>query len=174
MASGASAGPTKRVLVPVANGSEEMEAVIVIDVLRRAGTAKVHDYKKQFCSQASGPENCCMCLWGFVTRAYTHAHTHLRTEDRGHHVHACAGADVVVASVEDSLQVKCARGTNVVADTLLKSVPADEVFDLIALPVCEHSKQINQQLCTLISTNPTHVQLKWFLKKCLPSDHLTH
>lgn len=28
---------TKRVLVPVANGSEEMEAVITIDVLRRAG-----------------------------------------------------------------------------------------------------------------------------------------
>lgn len=27
----------KRVLVPVANGSEEMEAVILIDVLRRAG-----------------------------------------------------------------------------------------------------------------------------------------
>lgn len=28
---------SKRVLVPVANGSEEMEAVIIIDVLRRAG-----------------------------------------------------------------------------------------------------------------------------------------
>lgn len=29
----------KKVLVPVANGSEEMEAVITIDVLRRAGLA---------------------------------------------------------------------------------------------------------------------------------------
>jgi 4-methyl-5(b-hydroxyethyl)-thiazole monophosphate biosynthesis len=27
----------KRVLVPIGNGSEEMEAVITIDVLRRAG-----------------------------------------------------------------------------------------------------------------------------------------
>lgn len=27
----------KSVLVPIANGSEEMEAVIIIDVLRRAG-----------------------------------------------------------------------------------------------------------------------------------------
>jgi 4-methyl-5(b-hydroxyethyl)-thiazole monophosphate biosynthesis len=31
----------KKVLVPVANGSEEMEAVIIIDVLRRAGAEVV-------------------------------------------------------------------------------------------------------------------------------------
>ena len=37
----------KRVLVPISNGIEEMEAVIIIDVLRRAGAevtvASVHD-----------------------------------------------------------------------------------------------------------------------------------
>ena len=31
------ASASKKVLVPIADGSEEMEAVIVIDVLRRAG-----------------------------------------------------------------------------------------------------------------------------------------
>ncbi len=52
----------KRVLVPIGMGSEEMEAVITIDVLRRSG------------------------------------------------------ADVTVASVEDSLQVTCSRKVNLVAD----------------------------------------------------------
>ncbi|PRQ31059.1 putative protein deglycase DJ-1, class I glutamine amidotransferase [Rosa chinensis] len=33
----ASASPAKKVLVPIANGSEQMEAVISVDVLRRAG-----------------------------------------------------------------------------------------------------------------------------------------
>ena len=33
----AMAGASKRVLVPIGNGSEEMEAVVIIDVLRRAG-----------------------------------------------------------------------------------------------------------------------------------------
>lgn len=36
-----SVGERPKVLVPVANGSEEMEAVIIIDVLVRAG-AEVH------------------------------------------------------------------------------------------------------------------------------------
>eukprot|EP00197_Chlamydomonas_leiostraca_P011273 CAMPEP_0202865236 /NCGR_PEP_ID=MMETSP1391-20130828/5408_1 /ASSEMBLY_ACC=CAM_ASM_000867 /TAXON_ID=1034604 /ORGANISM="Chlamydomonas leiostraca, Strain SAG 11-49" /LENGTH=198 /DNA_ID=CAMNT_0049545045 /DNA_START=206 /DNA_END=802 /DNA_ORIENTATION=+ len=80
MATGAAAGPAKRVLVPIGTGSEDMEAVIVIDVLRRAG------------------------------------------------------AEVVVASVEDSLEVKCSRGIKLVADVLMKNVASSETFDLIALP----------------------------------------
>ncbi|BDA44766.1 Protein/nucleic acid deglycase DJ-1 [Coccomyxa sp. Obi] len=69
----------KSVLVPVASGSEEMEAVVIIDVLRRAG------------------------------------------------------ADVTVASVEDSLQVEMSRKVKIVADKLIADV-SGESYDLIALP----------------------------------------
>lgn len=48
----------------------------------------------------------------------------------------CAGATVVVGSVEDSLQVNCARGVKLVADVLVKDLDTkSEHFDLIALPV---------------------------------------
>ena len=70
----------KTVLVPVANGSEEIEAVTIIDVLRRAG------------------------------------------------------ADVTVASVEDSLQVEMSRQVRVIADKLISDCATD-TFDAIALPV---------------------------------------
>ncbi|KAF8062020.1 DJ1B [Scenedesmus sp. PABB004] len=84
-AAAAAEGAVKTVLVPVGNGSEEMEAVIVIDVLRRAG------------------------------------------------------AHVVVASVEDSLEVTCSRGVRLVADALIGDAAAaagagGAGFDLIALP----------------------------------------
>lgn len=69
----------KKVLVPIGTGTEEMEAVITIDVLRRAG------------------------------------------------------ADVVVASVEESLEVKCSRGVKIVADKLIGDVTGD-TYDLIACP----------------------------------------
>jgi 4-methyl-5(b-hydroxyethyl)-thiazole monophosphate biosynthesis len=69
----------KRALVPIANGSEEIEAVCIIDTLRRAGT------------------------------------------------------EVVVASVEDTLQVTASRETKLVADVMIAAC-RDEVFDLIALP----------------------------------------
>ena len=36
-----------KVLVPISNGTEEMEAVIIIDMLRRAGTIRT------LCAQAS-------------------------------------------------------------------------------------------------------------------------
>ena len=58
------AAAAKKVLVPSGTGSEEMEAVICIDVLRRAG------------------------------------------------------ADVIVASVEESLEVKCSRSVVILADTV--------------------------------------------------------
>lgn len=75
----ASAGGSKTVLVPVGNGSEEIEAVTIIDVLRRAG------------------------------------------------------ADVTVASVEDTLQVDCSRGVKLVADVSISDL-ADQEFDCIACP----------------------------------------
>ncbi len=74
---------TKRVLVPIADGIEEIEAVCVIDVLRRAG------------------------------------------------------ADVIVASVEERLRVVASRGVQLVADQLLDDQLVSSnsaVFDLIVLP----------------------------------------
>lgn len=73
------AAATTKVLVPIGTGSEEMEAVIVIDVLRRAG------------------------------------------------------ADVIVASVEDDLTVTCSRGVRLVADRRIDDCTS-ESWDLIALP----------------------------------------
>ncbi|XP_014502312.2 protein DJ-1 homolog B [Vigna radiata var. radiata] len=68
-----------RILVPIANGSEEMEAVIIIDILRRAK------------------------------------------------------ANVVVASVEDYLEIVASRNVKLVADMLLDEA-AKLSYDLIVLP----------------------------------------
>ncbi|XP_068665445.1 protein DJ-1 homolog B-like [Aristolochia californica] len=70
---------TPKILVPVANGSEEMEAVMIIDILRRAS------------------------------------------------------ADVVVASLEDSLEIVASRKVKLTADMLLDDA-ANMAFDLIVLP----------------------------------------
>lgn len=68
-----------RILVPIANGSEEMEAIFIIDVLRRAK------------------------------------------------------ANVVVASVEDKLEVLASRKVKLVADVLLDQA-SGQSYDLIVLP----------------------------------------
>ncbi|GLJ38673.1 hypothetical protein SUGI_0788320 [Cryptomeria japonica] len=70
---------TPVVLVPIANGSEEMEAVIIIDVLRRAN---IH---------------------------------------------------VVVASVEETLEIVASRKVKIVADKLIEEA-ATSAYDLIVLP----------------------------------------
>jgi len=69
-----------QILVPIANGSEEMEAVIIIDMLRRAK------------------------------------------------------ANVVVASVEDKLEIVASRKVKLEADMLLDEA-AKLSYDLIVLPV---------------------------------------
>ncbi|KAG8087418.1 hypothetical protein GUJ93_ZPchr0010g11089 [Zizania palustris] len=69
----------KKVLVPIAMGTEEMEAVILAGVLRRAG------------------------------------------------------ADVTLASVEDSLEVEASCGSRIIADKPIAAC-ADQMFDLVALP----------------------------------------
>ena len=69
-----------QILVPIANGSEEMEAVIIIDILRRAK------------------------------------------------------ANVVVASVEDKLEILASRQVKLVADMLIDEA-AKLSYDLIVLPV---------------------------------------
>ncbi|KAJ6692521.1 PROTEIN/NUCLEIC ACID DEGLYCASE DJ-1-RELATED [Salix purpurea] len=68
-----------RVLLPIANGSEEIEIVAIVDILRRA---KV---------------------------------------------------DVVVASIENSVQILASRGIKIVADMLIGDA-AESVYDLIILP----------------------------------------
>ncbi|KAL3821244.1 hypothetical protein ACJIZ3_007149 [Penstemon smallii] len=70
---------TPQILVPIANGTEEMEAVIIIDVLRRAE------------------------------------------------------AEVVVASVEDKLEILASRQVKLVADVLLNDA-INRPYDLIVLP----------------------------------------
>ncbi|KAK9286113.1 hypothetical protein L1049_014494 [Liquidambar formosana] len=67
------------VLIPVANGSEEIEVVTIVDILRRA---KV---------------------------------------------------DVVVASVEKSVQISASRGTKIIADKSIDNA-AESIYDLIVLP----------------------------------------
>lgn len=69
-----------QILVPIASGTEEMEAVIIIDVLRRAK------------------------------------------------------AKVVVASVDDKLEIEASRKVKLVADMLLDEA-AKLSYDLIVLPV---------------------------------------
>jgi 4-methyl-5(b-hydroxyethyl)-thiazole monophosphate biosynthesis len=72
-----------QVLLPLANGSEEMEAITIIDALRRAN------------------------------------------------------ASVVVASVEDGLEIAALHGMRIVADVMLDDAAADHSqtqFDLIIVP----------------------------------------
>lgn len=71
---------SKKVIVPVANGSEEAETVIIVDVLRRSG------------------------------------------------------AEVVLASVEESLEVTCSRNVKLVADAFLSDCVSGD-YDAVALPV---------------------------------------
>lgn len=69
-----------QVLLPLANGSEEMEAITIVDALRRAN------------------------------------------------------ADVVVASVEDGVEVTARYGTRIVADVMLDEAADRAPFDLIIVP----------------------------------------
>ena len=69
-----------QILVPIANGTEEMEATMIIDILRRAK------------------------------------------------------ANVVVASLEDKLEVVASRKVNMVADVMLDDALKQQ-YDLILLPV---------------------------------------
>lgn len=73
-----------QVLIPVANGSEEIEIVTIVDILRRAKL------------------------------------------------------DVVVASIEKSVQILASRGTKIIADKLIGDA-AESIYDLIILPVRQMS-----------------------------------
>jgi putative intracellular protease/amidase len=69
-----------KVLIPIGMGTEEIEAVVLVNVLRHAG------------------------------------------------------AKVTLASVEKELEVPCSSGTRLVADACISKC-ADQIFDLVALPV---------------------------------------
>ncbi|PKI49610.1 hypothetical protein CRG98_030000 [Punica granatum] len=81
-----------QILVPIADGTEEMEAVIIIDVLRRAK------------------------------------------------------ANVVVASVQDKLEIEASRKVKLVADTLLDEA-AKLSYDLIVLPKQKESNRPYGAMC---------------------------
>ncbi|KAI5069550.1 hypothetical protein GOP47_0015851 [Adiantum capillus-veneris] len=114
--------PQKKVLVPIGFGNEEIEVVVLVDILRRAG------------------------------------------------------ADVLVASVEEKLQVEFSRRVKMVADTHISSCD-EEKFDLIALPggmpgsarlqECQLLKKMTieqaeqQKLVGAISTSPAFPLLEW-------------
>jgi protein deglycase len=84
-----------QVLVPFANGTEEMEATFIIYILRRAG------------------------------------------------------ANVIVASVENSLEIVGSREVKFIADALLDEVLKLD-FDLIVLPVSSPHEQVYVQISTYI------------------------
>lgn len=83
---------SRQILVPIANGSEEMEALIIVDVLRRAK------------------------------------------------------AQVVVASVDNSLEIVASRQVKLVADVLLEDA-AKSTYDLIVLPVSVQSPSLYSVTC---------------------------
>lgn len=118
----------KRVLVPIGTGSEEMEAVITIDVLRRAGAevtvASVEDDAVVTCSRKAGSGSGSAgggawdlaCLCGSVAEMLVLP---------GYSPMATAQS---IDQGSSAMQVK------IVADKLVKDVTGDD-FDLIALPV---------------------------------------
>jgi putative intracellular protease/amidase len=102
------AGAAKRVLVPCGNGTEEMEAVIIVDVLRRAGAEGARARRGRARGARGRPSRVLGALRvlqrvlrgrGFDARPLSYA--------RPMRARAAPRAPVVVASVEDSLQVKC-------------------------------------------------------------------
>ncbi|KAM3207066.1 hypothetical protein ACQJBY_062326 [Aegilops geniculata] len=57
-----------------------------------------------------------------------------------------AGADVTLASVEDSLEIEASYGTRIIADKPIAAC-ADQVFDLVAVPIdaaLERSTEVNR------------------------------
>lgn len=115
--------------MPVANGSEEMEAVITIDVLRRCARLSSSASTSGFVLRQQ------FCCVGLLQRTLLSPEAvRVRHEPLSAALPRRAGADVTVASVEDQLQVECSRGVKLVADRLLPECRA-ETYDLIALPV---------------------------------------
>jgi putative intracellular protease/amidase len=111
-----------QVLLPLANGSEDMEAITIIDALRRAN------------------------------------------------------ASVVVASVEDGVEITARYGTRIVADVMLDDAAHQAPFDLIIVPASTtwHAKNftetrsidhrlIDRHLCFLDSSNRAacRVRRRW-------------
>lgn len=95
----------KAVLVPMANGSEEIESVCIIDTLRRAGAEVTGAWHHRVCVHA---------MW----------------DVRGSVLTLTA---VAVASVETTHELTCSRGTKIVADCLIDEC-THTAYDLIALP----------------------------------------
>lgn len=102
----------KYVLVPVANGTEELEAVTVIDTLRYDLFLRLQ-------------RNSFIC--------FINNYKHIIYIYHNIYINRRAGAKVTVASVEPELVVKCSRGVTIQADELLRTC-ANSTYDLIVLP----------------------------------------
>lgn len=101
----------RRVLVPIANGSEEIESVCIIDTLRRAGADVTGNYYYSLIFIATRPHLQC----AFISRE------------------SLSLTLPSVASVEETREVTCARSTKIVADALIGEC-THTIYDLIALP----------------------------------------
>ncbi|KAM3211992.1 hypothetical protein ACQJBY_065225 [Aegilops geniculata] len=74
-----------------------------------------------------------------------------------------AGADVTLASVEDGLEVEASYGTRIIADKSIAAC-ADQVFDLVALPVTHLS------YCYYFNFRYVYKRSKSFLFSLLKND----
>lgn len=142
-----SSADTRTVLVPVANGTEEVRALLILAHVPQNSPQLLNWWEPlPSCRQpgfgrtaALCPVLCCAFALVALRRSVTKV---LPSPFRDAQMEAViiidvlrrAGASVTVASVEPGLEVTCSRGVKLVADALIGACE-QRAFDLIACPV---------------------------------------